>query len=149
MRLVILSLLMAGTALGDLVVWTASEVLWSIPVDTRKEQLLLVMEQYEGWGYTRSIAMVIPGQLLLPDSFCISGDALVSHVDYLDTLTAAGSVQVLAESGVILTDTPASSLPDTLVLRLISSPFRSAPDTTSSIWVLEEGLFRLLPPGDP
>ncbi|MBN2586993.1 MAG: hypothetical protein JXR55_06845 [Candidatus Fermentibacteraceae bacterium] len=131
----------AMTATGDLEIWTPDDMVSSVPLDSAGSRHLVILSQYLGWGYSTGIAFVLSDPHCLPDSFSILDGIPVPHSDYSDTLSMQGTFQQLDSWGSIELDLPASSLPDTLVFYLVSYAFRAEPDSTRSVWVLQNGRY--------
>ncbi len=135
--------MIAATATADLDIWTEEQVISSVLIDSAADIHLLILCQYQGWGYSSSIAMLTSSILSLPDSFSIEEDVLVSHVDYSDTLEITGFMQILQGSSNIELDSASSHFPDTLVLICITCPFRAQPESLQCTWVLGDSLYRM------
>jgi len=141
-----LVLLLAATAAADLDVWKQSDLQEMFPLGGSRGLRLVTMSTFAGWGRYSWLALVAEQSAMLPDSFCVHGDALVSPADYSDTLDTGGRMQVLTRGPMVRLDTALSQPPDTLVLQLVGHPFGTEADSCTAVWVLDAGAYRRLPP---
>lgn len=137
--------LFAFGAISDLEVWTPEMLESTVMLDSIEGVQLHILSQYQGWGYSASVAVVWRLGFALPDSFALNG-VPVSPDDYEDTLLTEGFVQVLAQYPLLEYAPCSSSLPDTLSLACISCLFRSEPESLLCRWVLEDSLYSPLAP---
>ena len=141
-----LVLLLAATVAADLEVWKQSDLQEVFPLGGSQGLRLITMSTFVGWGRYSWLALVSERSAMLPDSFCVHGDALVSPADYSDTLDTAGRVQILTMGPMVRLDTALSQPPDTVVLQLVSHPYGAEADSSTATWVLDAGAYRRLPP---
>ena|GEM_PF-3161231 len=141
-----LVLLLAATVAADPEVWRRSEVQEVFPLGGPGGLRLVTMSSFMGWGQYNWLALAAERSATLPDSFCVHGDALVSPADLSDTLEPGGHVQVLSQGPMVRLDTALSRPPDTLVLLEVGYPFGAEPDSASTVWVLDAGVYRRIPP---